>query len=102
MRLWTAEEWESVRVSYSKTTDERIQRNAIAWAFSCAARRTLAHPAPTVETHGALSLLADELGRLAAQYAEGIVAYPVHSEPVGGAMEMQDIAHNALNLNREK
>ena len=27
---------------------------------------------------------------------ERILNYPVHSEPVGGAMEMQDIAHAAL------
>ena len=26
-----------------------------------------------------------------------IASYPVHSEPMGGAMAMQDIAHNALH-----
>ena len=28
-----------------------------------------------------------------------IVGYPVHSEPVGGALEMQDIANKALDPN---
>jgi len=28
---------------------------------------------------------------------EKIAAYPVHSEPIGGALEMQDIAHKALH-----
>ena len=31
-----------------------------------------------------------------------ILEYPLHSEPVGGAYAMQDIAENALNWKREK
>jgi hypothetical protein len=30
---------------------------------------------------------------------ERILRYPVHSEPVGGAMAMQDIAHETLSPN---
>lgn len=30
---------------------------------------------------------------------EKILRYPVHSEPVGGAMAMQDIAHEAMSPN---
>jgi hypothetical protein len=32
---------------------------------------------------------------------ERILRYPVHSEPVGGAMAMQDIAHETLSLNEK-
>lgn len=32
---------------------------------------------------------------------EKILRYPVHSEPVGGAMAMQDIAHEAMSPNDE-
>jgi hypothetical protein len=32
---------------------------------------------------------------------ESIRSFPVHSEPVGGAYAMQEIAHHALNPNRD-
>ena len=32
---------------------------------------------------------------------ERILRYPVHSEPVGGAMAMQDIAHETLSPNEK-
>jgi hypothetical protein len=49
---------------------------------------------PRWTCHGCCKRMLDALER--------ILRYPVHSEPVGGAMAMQDIAHETLSLNAER
>lgn len=101
-RLPTRAEWNEVLELLGPTGNRPIEtvlwvlqkyRQICATLQECVQKHHLGLGGEHIDT-----LAVEEIDRLRAAL-QRIRNYPVHSEPVGGAMAMQDIAHEALNLN---